>query len=114
VSSLLLSRRDLDFLLYEWLNVEELTKRPYHADHSRSTFDAALDLSEQVATRHFATHNKKIDAQEPTFDGARVQMIPEVAEALAVFADTGLLAAAMPYEVGGSQLPSVLARACFA
>ena len=112
--SLLLSRRDLDFLLYEWLDVEELTKRPYHADHSRMTFDAALDLAEQVATRHFATHNKKADAEEPRFDGERVHLIPEVAEALAVFAETGLLGAAMPYEVGGGQLPTVLARACFA
>lgn len=114
MSSLLLSRRDLDFLLYEWLDVEELTKRPYHADHSRVTFDAALDLAEQVATRHFATHNKKADAEEPRLHGGRVHLIPEVAEALAVFAETGLLGAAMPYEVGGGQLPTVLTRACFA
>jgi butyryl-CoA dehydrogenase len=110
----LLSRRDIEFLLYEWLNVEELTKRPYFADHTRETFDGALDLAEQVATKHFATHNKKSDASEPTFDGERVQMIPEVAEALRVFASTGLLGAAMPYEVGGGQLPNVVARACFA
>jgi butyryl-CoA dehydrogenase len=78
MASLLLSRRDLDFLLYEWLDVELLTKRERYAEHSRETFDAVLDLSEQVATRHFAPHNKKNDAQEPTFDGQRVQLIPEV------------------------------------
>jgi butyryl-CoA dehydrogenase len=36
--SVLLSRRDLDFLLYEWLDVELLTKRERFADHSRETF----------------------------------------------------------------------------
>jgi len=47
--SLLLSRRDLEFLLYEWLDVELLTKRERFAEHSRETFDAVLDLSEQIA-----------------------------------------------------------------
>src|SRR3954468_24133301 len=112
--SQLLSRRDLEFLLYEWLDVELLTKRQRFADHSRETFDAVLDLSEQIATRHFATHNKKADAQEPTFDGERVTMIPEVAEALKVFAEAGLTGSAFDYELGGMQLPGVVAGACFA
>jgi alkylation response protein AidB-like acyl-CoA dehydrogenase len=114
MSSLLLSRRDLDFLLYEWLQVELLTKRGRYADHSRETFDAVLDLSEQVATRHFAPHNKKNDAQEPTFDGERVHLIPEVQEALDVFSQTGLIASSMDASVGGMQLPGVVAGACFA
>jgi len=114
MASLLLSRRDLDFLLYEWLDVEALTERPYYAEHSRDTFDAALDLAAEVATEHFATHNKRADAQEPTFDGTRVAMIPEVKQALDVLAETGLLGAALPADVGGGQLPGVVARACFA
>ena len=111
--SLLLSRRDLDFLLYEWLDVELLTKRTRFAEHSRETFDAVLDLSEQVATKHFATHNKKADAQEPTFDGERVHLIPEVKQALDVFAETGLLAGSLDERVGGMQLPGVVSGACF-
>ncbi|MEW5350965.1 acyl-CoA dehydrogenase [Streptomyces sp. 16-176A] len=114
MASLLLSRRDLDFLLYEWLDVESLTARPRFADHSRETFDAALDLSETIATRHFAPHNKKNDAEEPRFDGTRVHIIPEVAKALRVFADAGLIGGAMDAEVGGMQLPGVVADACFA
>ena len=50
----LLSRRDLDFLLFEWLDVEALTKRPRFADHSAETFGDVLDLCEQLATRYFA------------------------------------------------------------
>ena len=107
--SRLLSRRDLDFLLYEWLDVELLTKRPRFSEHSREVFDAVLDLSEQVATRHFATHNKQGDANEPTFDGERVHLIPQVKAALSVFAQTGLLASSMDTEVGGLQLPAVVA-----
>ena len=43
-----MSRRDLDFLLYEWLDVVELTKHEHFAEHSRDTFDAVLDLCEDA------------------------------------------------------------------
>ena len=49
MKSTLLSRRDLDFLLYEWLRVDELTKRERFAEHSRETFDGVLDLCEELA-----------------------------------------------------------------
>ncbi|MFI7006564.1 acyl-CoA dehydrogenase [Streptomyces sp. NPDC050145] len=114
MDSLILSRRDLDFLLYDWLDVSALTRRPRYADHDRDTFDAVLDLSEAIATRHFAPHNKKSDAEEPRFDGERVHVIPEVKEALKVFADSGLIGAAMDYDIGGQQLPAVVANACTA
>ncbi len=45
-----MSRRDLEFLLYEWLDAEALTTRARYAEHDRDTFDAVLDLSEQIAT----------------------------------------------------------------
>lgn len=114
MTELLLSRRDLAFLLYEWLDVEALTARPRFAEHSRETFDAVLDLSAQIAAEHFATHNKKSDANEPTFDGERVTLIPEVRESLEILAKSGLIASAMDEEVGGMQLPNVLTSACFA
>ncbi len=109
----ILSRRDLDFLLYEWLDVETLTKRERFAEHSRETFDAFLDLSAQMAERDFAPHNRRSDLEEPTFDGTRVHVIDEVGAALKTFADSGLLAAGFDAEVGGLQLPHVVLRACF-
>lgn len=82
MSSLILSRRDLDFLLHEWLDVDALTQRTRFAEHNRETFDAVLDVCEQIATEQFATHNKKADQNEPHFDGERVNLIPEVGIAL--------------------------------
>ena len=114
VRSTILSRRDLDFLLYEWLNVEELTKRQRYREHSRETFDGVLDLSEQLATTYFATHNKLADANEPTFDGTKVTIIPEVKRALDAFAEADLIGLTLDEEVGGSQLPAVVGNASFA
>jgi alkylation response protein AidB-like acyl-CoA dehydrogenase len=111
MKSTLLSRRDLDFLLYEWLRVDELCKRDRYAEHSQETFAGVLDLCEQVATRYFAPHNKKGDAQEPTFDGTTVTIIPEVKQALDAFARADLIAMGMDTALGGAQLPSVVAGA---
>jgi alkylation response protein AidB-like acyl-CoA dehydrogenase len=114
MKSTLLSRRDLDFLLYEWLEVEALTKRERFADHSRETFDGVLDLCEELATRYFAPHNKISDANEPTFDGTRVTVIDEVKEALDAFAKADLIGMSMDQELGGAQLPVCVAQAGFA
>src|SRR6478609_2970861 len=114
MKSTLMSRRDLDFLLYEWLGVDALTKRERFADHSRETFDGVLDLCEELATRYFAPHNKTSDANEPTFDGTRVKVLPEVKEALDAFAKADLIGMSMDHALGGAQLPVCVAQAGFA
>ena len=111
MKSTLLSRRDLDFLLFEWLRVDELTKRERFAEHSAETFAGVLDLCEQLATRYFAPHNKTSDANEPSFDGTTVTTIPEVKEALDAFARADLIAMGMDAELGGAQLPTAVAGA---
>jgi butyryl-CoA dehydrogenase len=112
--SLILSRRDLDFLLHEWLDVESLTKRPRFTEHSRQTFDAVLDLAQQVATEHFAPHNRAADEHEPRMVDGRVELIPEVGRALEVFGAAGLMAGTFDEEHGGMQLPHTVGQAVLA
>ncbi len=114
MSSLILSARDLEFLIFEWLDAEALLDRPRFAEHSRGTFDAVLELSEQIATRHFATHNKSADACEPRLVDGRVRLPDEVGAALAAFAAAGLLAGSYDADLGGMQLPNVIAKAALA
>jgi alkylation response protein AidB-like acyl-CoA dehydrogenase len=110
-----LSRRDIEFLLYEWLDVEALTSRNRFAEHSRETFDAVLDLSADMAAKYFAPHNKMADAQEPRVgaDG-KVVTIPEAKKALDVFAKAGLFAGSFDDSLGGMQLPTSVMRASVA
>lgn len=111
LASKLLSRRDLEFLLYEWLRVEELTQAERHADHSRETFDAALDTSERIATELFAPHYQTADANEPYLKNGQVQLVDEVRPALKAFGEAGLVAATKDYDMGGMQLPTVVSHA---
>ena len=77
--SLLLSRRDLDFLLYEWLDVEALTARPRFAEHSRETFDArarSRRADRDRALRPAQPDGRRRRAAGSTASGSH--MIPEV------------------------------------
>lgn len=112
--SLILSRRDLSFLLYEWLDVDSLSARARYAAHDRTTYDAVLDTAEKIATDFFQPHNRKSDLNEPTFDGTTVTVIPEVKAALDQFSAAGLIAAAQDESLGGMQLPAVIEKAVMA
>ena len=112
--SLILSRRDLNFLLYEWLDAQSLTMRQRYVDHDRETFDAVLDIAQKIAVEHFAPHNRKSDLNEPTFDGERVTLIPEIATAIEHFVQSGLLTAAHDADMGGMQLPTLIDKAAMA
>jgi butyryl-CoA dehydrogenase len=112
--SLIMSRRDLDFLLHEWLDTGALLQRDRFAEHSRETVDAILDLAELVATADFAPHNRAADLAEPRFDGTTVHVLPGVGPALRAFADAGFLVATADASAGGAQLPISVFSACMA
>src|ERR1700722_5031881 len=61
----LLNPRDIDFLLYEWLDVGALCDRPRYSEHSIESFDSVLDLAADIAIKRFAPHFKTADIQEP-------------------------------------------------
>jgi len=111
--SLLLSRHDLEFVLYDWLDVEALTDRERYADHTRETFDAVLDLCAEIAEERFAPHNRLNDQQEPKIVDGRAVVPSDIKTALDTVADAGLLSAGMDARVGGLQLPQVVQTACF-
>ncbi|OZG25889.1 acyl-CoA dehydrogenase [Williamsia sp. 1138] len=110
-----LSRRDLDFLLYEWLDVTALTSLERYTEHSKETFDGILDLCADIAIKRFAPHNKKSDQNEPRMgDDGKVVIIDEVGAALDEFGKAGIVAAQFDESLGGMQLPTVVARAAMA
>ena len=112
--SQILSPRDVEFLLFEWLDTPALFDRPRFAEHDADTARALLELAESIATADFAPHNRASDLQEPSFDGTTVTLLPEIAKASSAFARAGFLAAPLPESAGGLQLPSSVFNACMA
>jgi butyryl-CoA dehydrogenase len=111
-ASPLIDRRHLDFLLYEVFDIERLTQRPRFAEHSRETFDSAIELAHQLAVTKFLPHNRKADLQEPQMVDGKVELIPEIGEGVQAFNEAGFAAALADYADGGMQLPFVVTTAC--
>ena len=104
-------RQTADFLLYDWLDVESLQQRARFADHSRETFASVMDTCEKIAREKYAPFARISDTEEPWFDGEKVHL-PESSHAAAkAYAESGMLAAAQDYEIGGMQLPCVVEMA---
>ncbi|MFC6978936.1 acyl-CoA dehydrogenase family protein [Microbulbifer taiwanensis] len=110
----LLNERDIEFLLYEFLDTEQLLQRPRYREHSREIFDATLKTARTIADKYFANHNAKGDANEPSFDGETVHLIEETKQAWDAFAEAGFLAAHYDFNEGGLQLPEIILRASLA
>ncbi len=110
----LINRRDLDFLLYEFLNIEALLERPHFTEHDRENFTAVLDIAQAIAEDLFEPHASSVDANEPEFDGERVHIIAEVKTALDAYSEAGFLGAGFATELGGMQLPWVVVQSCAA
>ena len=104
-------RQTVDFLLYDWLHAETLQTRPRFADHSRETFASVMDTCERIAREKYAPFNRIVDTEEPWFDGEKVHLPQASHDAAKAYAESGMLAAAQDYEIGGMQLPCVVEMA---
>ena len=108
MSAPLLSRRDLEFYLYELFEVETLASRERYADHNRESFNAAMDIAEKLAEEYFVPIRAKVDMNQPDWDGEKVIMIPEIKRAYDAVAEAGLICPDQDYDMGGMQLPLVV------
>lgn len=98
-------RRDVDFLLHDWLQA--------FAPADRDTIDAFLDLSEKLAAEAFLSHYKRSDLEEPQMGEDGVVLCPAIGEALEKYSELGLFAAGFPETLGGLGLPYLACAASF-
>ena len=107
----ILNSRDIDFLLYEFLNTELLLNRQHYAGHSRALFDATLHSVKEVADKYFANHYAKADTHEPVYDGRHVRHVRETKEAWDAVVQLGILNVQQDFDEGGMQLPAIIGLA---
>jgi len=106
-----ISRRDLDFLLFDWLDVDTVLASSKFGDHDSDSVSAILDLSQTIADDHFAPHYKSADQNEPVLVDGRVQTHPEMKPAIDAFRDAGFFAMSFSEDQGGLQLPYTVTAA---
>ena len=109
--SMIVNRRDLDFVLYETLGLDKILESERYADYDRESLDAIMDLCQAIAEDQFLPCAAKLDANEPKFVDGKVETISELKEAIAAYREAGLCASAYDSDVGGMQLPWMMDQA---
>ena len=66
--SMIVNRRDIDFYLYEMLDLEGLLKNDRYQEHDRDTVTAILDLAQQIAEEAFLPCAAELDEHEPVLN----------------------------------------------
>jgi alkylation response protein AidB-like acyl-CoA dehydrogenase len=110
----LIDRPMLDFLLHDWLKLDQMLTRTAYAEHSRDSVGAMLDTAAKLAESHFLPFYKKADQQEPWADETGAHVIPEVRAAIKAYAEAGFAAAPFPVELGGLGIPFLVHNAAMA
>ncbi len=111
MSATLMNERDLEFMLYELFDSEALLNRERYQDHDRQTFNEVINTAKAIAEKHFLPIRQKLDTHQPTFDGKKVHLIPELKPAIDAVNASGLGSATADYACGGMQLPPIIASA---
>ena len=109
--SMIVNRRDLDFVLYETLGLDKILESDRYADYDRESLNAIMDLCQTIAEDQFLPCAAKLDANEPKFVDGKVETISELKEAIAAYQEAGLCASAYDSDVGGMQLPWMMDQA---
>jgi alkylation response protein AidB-like acyl-CoA dehydrogenase len=106
------SIRNLKFLLYEVFDAESLTQYPYYKDYDRKTFDMVLSAAMELAEGLLWPHFQEMDRNPPELVDDEVRVHPSVRAAMEEFGKGGWIAATVPEELGGEQLPHLISDSC--
>ena len=106
------SKRNLDFLLYEVHGLERLSQLPYFEDHTRETYNLVMDTALKLARNLMYPYLREMDEKAPVLEDGHVKVHPVVKTMMKEWGEGGWISSAMPYEVGGQQLPVTVHTAC--
>lgn len=106
--SMIVNRRDLDFILFEMLESDELSNREKFANFDRSAMNQILDAAQTLAEEVFLPIAAEVDAKEPQFVDGRVVQPAATGEALRAYAESGFFGLAFDEEKGGLGAPWTL------
>ncbi|MGD9505278.1 MAG: acyl-CoA dehydrogenase [Syntrophobacteraceae bacterium] len=109
---ILVDKRDLAFVLYEQLHADELCSYAQFADHSRETFDLAIDQAEKLAEKELYPANKLGDREGCVFENGMVKAPESFHRLYQLYCEGGWPAMGDSPDVGGQGFPLVATNAC--
>ncbi len=103
---------DLNFVLYDQLQIETLCQAEKFADHSKETFDMIIDAAEKMAVNDFAPVNSEADSIGCSWKDGIVSVPQPMHGPFKMYCEGGWISMPEDYEVGGQKVPYVVNFAC--
>ena len=104
-------RRDVDFVLYDQLQVEELSKHDIFAEFNRKTVDLIVSEARNLAIKEILPTQFEGDREGARFDNGRVTVPQSFHKAWELFKEGEWLAMIEDPQWGGQGMPRVVALA---
>jgi alkylation response protein AidB-like acyl-CoA dehydrogenase len=112
VTQKFVSERNFKFLLYEVFDAEALTQYPYYEGYDRKMLDMVLKAAMELAEGLLWPNFQEMDRTPPELVKDDVKVHPSVRVFMREFGKGGWIAATVPEELGGEQLPHLIADSC--
>jgi butyryl-CoA dehydrogenase len=103
--SMIVDRRELDFVLYELLDVERVLRHPRFHAYDRGAIRQMLDVAQKIAEQKFLPSAAEVDANEPVIIDGKVKLPAATGAALRDYAEAGFFALPFAEDAGGLQAP---------
>ncbi|MFH1481683.1 MAG: acyl-CoA dehydrogenase [Pseudomonadota bacterium] len=108
-----ISERNLKFLLYEVFDVLSLTKHDYYKEYNKKMFDMVLKAAVELAEGLLWPNYQEMDRNPPELVDDQVKVHPSVHAMMKEFGRGGWVAATVQEDLGGEQLPHIIADSCY-
>ena len=111
MAQLISDRRDVDFVLYEQLNAEELTKHERYQDMNRKMFDMVINEARNLAIKEILPANEEADKVGLTFENNKVTVPKCFHRPWELLKEGEWIALTEDPEIGGQGLPHIISQA---
>lgn len=108
----IVSERNLKFLLYDVFDISSLTQYPYYEENSREIFNMVLETAMKIGKDFLRPNLQEMDKNPPEYVDGQVKVHPSIKTFLKECGEGGWIGSNAPMEVGGQQLPLMIAFAC--
>ncbi len=112
MASPLVDRRDVEFVLYEQLDLINLTTREMFSGYSRQEFEMILDQAHRFAENEMLPANAEGDTMGVSWNNGAVTLPTSFPRLLKMYGESGWVAACEEPEIGGQGLPFTVFTAC--
>jgi len=99
------SKQTMNFLLFEMLEIQNLSQHEYFNEYNKDALDMVLGTASKMAVDLMRPYLREMDKNSPVYKDGEVIVHPVVRTFMRKCGEIGLISAHFPFEEGGQQLP---------